>query len=108
MPLARSRLAPPPPHIDPPAAGQPDVEGHVVGDAERQELRVVAVDDAVGDLDHRAFDATAGDHAGDLALVVDRHLRAGWPWRRPADRHDRRERDLVASRHPAIDVVAYV
>ena len=36
----------------------------------------------LGDLDHRALDAAAGDRAGDLAVLVDRHLRAGRPRRR--------------------------
>src|ERR1044072_3438392 len=108
MPLGRSRVVPLDPDIDLAAAWQAHVERHVVGDAERQELRIVAVDDAVGDLDDGALDAAAGHHAGDLALVVDRHLRARWAGRRAADPDHGGECDLVASRYPAIDVVDYV
>src|SRR4051794_30557576 len=55
-----------------------------------------------------AFGAAAGDRARDLAVGVDRHLRAGRSRRGPLDADHGRERDRVAASGPGVDLFEYV
>src|SRR3954453_5725513 len=56
-------------------AGQPDLPGGLVGDAEFQRLGLAALDHVEGFRDHRALDAAARDRAQEVALVVDHQIR---------------------------------
>src|SRR5579859_3508067 len=53
------------------AAGQPDIPGGLVGNAELQHLRLAGLDHVHGLGDDRALDAAAGDRAQKRALIVD-------------------------------------
>jgi hypothetical protein len=58
-------------HPDGAAAGQPDIPGGLVGDAEFQHFRLAALDHVERLGHHRALDAAAGDRAEERAVVVD-------------------------------------
>src|SRR5579863_6450940 len=64
------------------AAGQPDLPGGLVGDAEFQHLRLPAFDHVERLGDHRAFDAAAGHRAEKIALAIDHQVGADRPRRR--------------------------
>src|SRR3954452_11120068 len=57
-------------HLDLAAAGQPDLPGSLVGDAEFERLGLAAFDHVDGLGDHRAFDAAARHRAQEVALLV--------------------------------------
>src|SRR5256885_17019668 len=63
-------------HLDLAAAGEADVPGLLVGDAEIEQLRLAAGDGLLRLLDHRTLDAAAGDRADEFAAVIDRELAA--------------------------------
>src|SRR5258707_784878 len=69
-------------HLDLAAAGQPDLPGGLVGDAELQGPRLAALDHVDGFGHHRALDAAARHRAQKVALVVDHQIRADRPGRR--------------------------
>ncbi len=68
-------------HLDGAAAGQPDRERLVVGDAVPDPLRDAGVQHLGGDLDDGALDAAAGDAADDVAVRVHGEDRPGRSWR---------------------------
>src|SRR4051812_40108635 len=69
-------------HPDLAAAGEADLPGGLVGDAEFEGARLAALDhvDRLGD--HRALDTAARDRAQEIALVVDHQVGADRPRRR--------------------------
>ena len=54
---------------DAPAAGQPDVERHLVAEAVLGGARDAVGQDVEADVDDRSFDAAAGDAADDLVAI---------------------------------------
>src|ERR1700681_2979750 len=57
------------------AAGEPDLPGGLVGDAELERLGRAALDHVERLRHHRAFDAAARDRAQEIALIVDDEVR---------------------------------
>src|SRR5918995_4236328 len=94
--------------VDLAAARQPDVPRLLVGDAEVQQPRSAAAEHFLGDLDDRALDTAAGHGAGDLAVLVDGHLRARRARRGTLHADHRRERHRVTASGPGIHVFEYV
>ena len=86
------------------AAGQADVEGHLVADAVRHQARVIFLEDLLGVLDDVVLDAAARDGADELAVFGDGHLGPRPPRRRPVRLHHRRNGHLLAGIPPALDV----
>src|SRR5215471_14281553 len=84
-------------HIDPngAAAGEADLPGGLVGDAELERLGLAALDHVERLGDHRALDAAARDRAEKVALVVDHQVRADRPRRRPPGLDHGGERDAA-------------
>src|SRR5262245_51029329 len=91
-------------HIDPDraAAGEPDLPGGLVGDAEFERLGLAALDHVERLGDHRALDTAAGDRAEEIALVVDDQVRADRPRRRAPGLHDGGERHALAGLTPVL------
>src|SRR5215213_8004406 len=92
--------------VDGATAGEADGERFVVGVAERDDAAVaLAGEDLERGGDHRAFDTSAGDGAGHLAVVAHRHRRAGVTGRGALQRDDACHRHAMATGAPALDVV---
>src|SRR5665647_1283886 len=66
------------------AAGQADLPGGLVGDAEFEHFRLAAFDHVDGLGHHRALDATARHRAEEIAFIVDHQIGADRPRRRTA------------------------
>src|SRR5580704_16279632 len=77
------------------AAGEPDLPGGLVGDAEFERLGFALLDHVERFGHHRALHAAARDRAQEIALVVDDQVRADRPRRRAPGLHHGGER------HPA-------
>ena len=82
-------------HTDRAAAGEPDLPGGLVGDAEFERLRLAALDHVERLGHHRALDAAARHRAEEIALVVDHQIRADRPRRRAPGLDHGRERDAA-------------
>src|SRR5262249_44995105 len=52
--------------------------------------------------DHLALDATAGDGAEEIIILVDNEMAADWAWRRPPGFHHGRKRKLAAFAAPLL------
>src|SRR5262249_21499934 len=78
-------------HVDPDgaAAGEADLPGGLVGNAEFQRLGLAALDDIHGFGHHGALDTAAGHGAQEVALVVDHEIGAHRPRRRAPGFHHR-------------------
>ena len=97
---ARNSVDPLDEDLDPAAAGEPDLPGVLVADAELEQTRTAVRDRLQRFLDHRALDAAAGDRADEAAVGVDRELTADGA-RRRAPRSRRRSRAPRACRRGA-------
>src|SRR5499433_339219 len=84
------------------AAGQPDLPGGLVGDAEFERLRLAALDHVERFGHHRALDAAARDAAEEIALIVDHQIRTHRPRRRAPGLDHGRERDPASLRPPVL------
>src|SRR4051794_32861431 len=104
-PTGDSRLPGLHPDVDLAAARQAHVPRFRVGDAEVEQPWLSALQDLLGDLDHRALDAAAGHRADDRAALADGHLRPGRHRGRSVHRNHRRHRDPLAPRCPLRDVL---
>src|SRR5579862_1519133 len=79
-------------HPDSAAAGQADLPGGLIGDAEFQHFRLAALDHIERLGDHGALDAAAGHRAEKIALLVDNEVRADRARRRAPGLDHRRQR----------------
>src|SRR5262249_2602504 len=84
------------------AAGEPDLPGGLVGDAELGGLRRAALDHVGRFGPHRPLDATARDAAEEIALIVDHQVRTPRPRRRAPGLDHGRERDAASFRPPVL------
>src|SRR5260221_14796415 len=66
-------------HLDLAAAGEADIPGLLVGDAEIEQPRLAVLDGVERFLDHGAFDAAARHRADHGAAVIDAELAADRP-----------------------------
>src|SRR5580704_2747818 len=69
-------------HADPATAGEADLPGGLVSDAEFQHFRLATVDDIKRFGDDGAFDAAAGNRAEKIAVLIDDQIGADRPRRR--------------------------
>src|SRR3954463_13219827 len=84
------------------AAGEPDLPGGLVGDAEFERLGLAALDHVEGFGHDRALDAAARDRAEEVALVVDHQIRAHRTRRRAPGLDHGRERNPTPFRSPVL------
>src|SRR5215211_4124537 len=89
-------------HPDSAAAGEANLPGGLVGNAEFQQLRLSALDHVHRLGNHRAFDAAAGNRTEKITGLVDNQVRADRPWRGAPGLHDRRKRDVLAFAPPVL------
>ena len=91
-------------HLDLAAAGQTDVEGHLVADAVRNQTRVILVEDLLGMFDDVVLDAATRDGANEFSVFGDGHLGA-WPARgRTVGLYHRRDGHFLAGIPPALNI----
>src|SRR5262245_5051676 len=85
-------------HIDAdrPAAGEADLPGGLVGDAEFERLGLAALDHVERLGDDRALDAAARHRAEEIALALDAEVRADRPRRRAPGLDHGGKRDAAA------------
>src|SRR5258708_2644102 len=84
------------------AAGEPDLPGGLVGDAEFERLGRARLDHVERFGHHRAFHAAARDRAQEIALVVDDQVRADRPRRRAPGLHHGGERHAAPGLAPVL------
>src|SRR5262249_7217592 len=89
-------------HPDLSAAGEPDLPGGLVGDAEFQRLRLAALDHVDRLRHHRTLDAAARHRAEEVALIVDHQVRAGRTGRRAPGLDHGRQRNTAALLAPVL------
>ena len=90
--------------LDRAAAGQPDVPGHLVGDAVADQLRLAGAQHLLRLLEDGGLDAAAADRAGEIAGVGDGHRRADRARRGAFDLDDGGDRDLLPGGAPGVDL----
>ena len=95
-------------HLDLAAAGQADLPGGLVGDAELQRLGLAAGKDILGLGDHLALDAAAGDRALEAAVLGDHQLAADADRRRAPGADHGGERDAAVLVEPAAGGLQHV
>ena len=89
-------------HPDGAAAGQADIPGGLVGDAEFEHFGLAAGDHVERLGDHRALDAAAGHRAQEGAVIVDHEAGACRPRRRAPGLNHGGQRHAVAGLLPVL------
>src|SRR5579862_8013576 len=89
-------------HADSAAAGQADLPGGLIGDAEFQHFRLAALDHVERLGDHRALDAAARDRAEKIAFAVDDQIGADRARRRTPGLDHGGERHVAAVLAPIL------
>src|SRR5262245_31338544 len=84
------------------AAGEPNLPGGLVGDAEFQRLGLAALDHIERLGDDRALDATARHRAEEVAVLIDDEIRADRTRRRAPGLDHGRERDAAPRLAPVL------
>ena len=92
-------------HLDVAAAGEPDLEGLLVGDPVLEQARLEPRQHLARLAEDIALDAAAGDRAGQLAALRHRELRSDRPRCTPPRGDDSGERHLLSAPVPALEIL---